>query len=232
MARVGLARATSIVDRNLACGHADQAIAAVGHLTDYALSAAASWERARLDLDAPNSAAALDYCHLIARESWDERARMVRLVSARVADEVRVRQSVQHGRLLHDEATGLPNRLLLLQHLATYVAAGGVISLAFLDLSASPSDQILHAIIATLDVDLLARYGPSELAAVVVGVTAIELADRIRACGAEALDHLTVGIAALVAPASVSALVAHADEALLTAQRRGGIWVNPCASPC
>ena len=233
MARVGLARAASIVDRTVAREHADHALAAVGHLTDYALSAAASWERARVDLDTPGSGAALDYCRLIARESWDERARMVRLVSARVADEVRVRRSVQHGRLLHDEATGLPNRMLLLQQLSTYVAAGGELSLAFLDLSASPSDQTLHAIIATLDVDLLARYGPGELAAVGVGVSALEMADRIRAaCGAGALDHLAVGIAALVAPASVSSLVAHADEALLTAQRRGGIWVNPCSSTC
>lgn len=232
MAQIGLSRATSIVDRDAAREHADHALAAVGHLTDYALSSAATWERVRLDLDVPGSTAAVDYCHLIAGESWDERVRMVRLVSARIAAEVRVRQSVQHGRLLHDEATGLPNRLLLLQQLAGYVAAGGVVSLAFLDLSSSPPEQALHAIIATLDVDLLARYGPSELAAVGVGVSALELADRIRACGAAPLDHLAVGIAALLAPSSVSALIAHADEALLTAQRRGGIWINPSASAC
>lgn len=234
MARIGLARASSKIDRGVARAHADLALGALDNQTDYALSTAASWERARLDLDGPATAAAADYCNLIARASWDERCRLVGSVAERIRAEVALRRAREIDHLLHDETTGLPNRLLLVQQLATYVAEArrieGVVSLAFLDLSASAPHEVLHEIIATLDVDFLARYDHGELAAVGVGLGGAELADRVRACSPGAIIHLTVGVAALASPSSVTTLVAHADEALLTARRRGGIWINPHAS--
>lgn len=229
MAHIGLARAAPTLDRETARLHAEEAMSAVGHLTDYALSMAASWERARLDLEGPTASAAADYCYLVAREGWEERVQLAGSVSSRVAVEVDIRRARQSDLLLYDDATGLPNRLLLLQQLAISVAAGGVVSLAFLEFADGGSDRALQAVIATLNVEFLATCEFGQLAAVSVEAGADELADRIRTCNAEALRHLTVGVAALAPPSSVTALVAHADEALLAARRRGGIWINPHA---
>jgi GGDEF domain-containing protein len=104
------------------------------------------------------------------------------------------------------------------------------VSVAFLDVREDAFDETLDKVIAILQVDVLARYDTHELAVFAVGLTGQVLAERIRACGPDVLHNLTVGVASLPAPLSMTGLLLHADEALHAAHRQGGLVVNNHAS--
>lgn len=235
VARLGLVRAFSGLDPVTARAHAERALLAVGHTTDYALALGARWERARLQLDDPSvTSETVDYALMLARDSWEERTRRVESAADRIAAEIARRQARKTEGLFYDPVTGLPNRFALLRQLDGYVgdsrSGGGPVGLAFIALDAEAPDDLVQTITATLPVDYLACYGSTELVAMMAGSHATELARRITACGADVLEHVTVGVASLDRPGSVAGLVAHADEALLEARRTGGMVVNPASS--
>ena len=132
--------------------------------------------------------------------------------------------------MLFDAGTGLASRFAFVQRMSTAVEEaqqrGDVLSIAFMNVRADAFEETLDKLIATLKVDVLARYDTYELATLAVGSDGAELADRIRACGTDVLTHVTAGVATLQEPWSVSGLVMHADEALRTAGERGGVCIS------
>jgi GGDEF domain-containing protein len=231
VARIGLIRAYSNMNAEAAVAQADRALLSITHTTDYALAMGAAWERVRLFVDQPGVEAELDYALRLAKMSWEERARVSSTMESRIAHEtVRRQQARETERLLYDGGTGLASRVSFLQQLAARVTEaqqlGSAVGIGFLELPANEFDDTLERILPTLQVDLIARYDTHELAVVALGLDGEDLAARIRACGTEVLRHLTAGVASLIAPTSVTALMLHADEALLAARQRGGIVVN------
>lgn len=231
VARIGLVRAYSNTNDGSALAHAERALLSITHTTDYALAVGAVWERVRLYLDQPGVGAAWDYAQLLANTSWEDRVRVSATMESRIASETfRRQQARETERLLYDGATGLASRVSFLQRLVADVSdaqqRGSAVSIGFVEVRAEAFDDTLERIIATLQVDLLARYDTHELAVLVVGQDGADLAARIRACGEDVLHHVTVGVASLTAPPSVTGLILHADEALFAARQRGGLFVN------
>jgi GGDEF domain-containing protein len=235
MARLGLVRALAELDRTAALAQSERALLSVAHTTDYAPSLGVAWEHARLHLDDTGAQVAAEYARLLAQASWDERTARAEAVAERVAvASARRAEAKDTERLLYDAATGLPNRLSFVQRLAGDVAeanrTGSSVGVALLDLPDGAFDELLDEVVATLAVDFLARIGPSELAAIGVGLDATQVARRIEDCAPAAAARLIAGVASLQAPPSVTGLVVHADEALLTARKTGGVVVNPFSS--
>lgn len=235
VARLGLVRAHASSSSPVALAHAERAILSIGHTTDYALAMGAVWERARLHVEQPEAAAAADYARLLARTSWDDRSRLASTMESRITVETARRQEAREiERVLYDSATGLASRLSFLRQLERHLAddsqRGQDVCVGLLEVDAEGFDDTLEKIIATLQVELLARYDRRELAVIAIGIDGDELVARIEACGADVLDHLTGGVAALEAPTSATGLILHADEALLAARRNGGLRVNPHAT--
>ena len=232
MARLGLVRAYAGLDLDAALAQSERALLSVAHTTDYAPARGVAWEHARLYLDDPAAQVAADYARLLAQASWDERTGRADAVAERIAvASARLAEAKDTERLLYDAATGLPNRLSFVRRLTDDVEAAGsdrgVVGVALLELPDGAFDEVLDELVATFAVDFLARSGPAELAAIGVGLDAAELARRIEACGTHITDRLVAGVASLRAPPSVTGVLAHADEALVTARRERGVVVNP-----
>lgn len=231
VARIGLVRALSNLTDQTALAQAERAVLSISHTTDYALAMGAAWERARLYLDQPDVAATADYAKLLAKTSWEERDRLAASMGTRIAAATSRRQQMRETeRVLFDAATGLVSRVSFLQRLSSQVAdarqSGVAVSVGFMDVRVDGFDETLDRVIAILQVDVLARYDTHELAVFAVGLTGPALAERIRVCGTDVLDNLTVGIASLPAPLSMTGLLLHADEALHVALRQGGLVIN------
>lgn len=231
VARLGLVRAHSSHSVGTALAHAERALLSISHTTDYALVMGAVWERARLYINEPSVETAATYAQLLARTSWRDRSQLAATMGARIATETMRRQEDRATeRLLYDAATGLVSRLSFLQQLSARVRdaerTGDQVCVGFLEVSAESFDDALDKIIATLQVDVLARYDHRELAVIAVGVSGDLLESRIRACGDDVVSHLTGGIASLSPPTSTAGLIMHADEALHIARRAGGLQVN------
>lgn len=235
MARLGLVRAFAGLDRQTALAQSERALLSVAHTTDYAPSLGVAWEHARLHLDDPGAEVAADYARLLARASWAERTGRAEAVAERIAvATARLAEAKDTERLLYDSTTGLPNRLSFVRRLADDVTDASqhlsVVAVALLELADGAFDEVLDELVATFPVDFLARSGPSELAAIGVGLDARELASRIEACGPNVTDRMIAGVASLRAPPSVTGVLAHADEALAMARRNRGVVVNPFSS--
>jgi len=235
VARIGLVRALSNLTAQTALAQAERALLSISHTTDYALAMGAAWERARLYVDQPGVTATVEYAQLLARTSWQERDRLAASMGTRIAAATSRRQQMRDTeRVLFDAGTGLASRVSFLQRLSSEVAdghqSGNTVSVAFLDVREDAFDETLDKVIAILQVDVLARYDTHELAVFAVGLTGQVLAERIRACGPDVLRNLTVGVASLPAPLSMTGLLLHADEALHAAHRQGGLVVNNHAS--
>ena len=231
IARLGLVRAHSAQIGSAALAHAERALLSITHTTDYALAMGAVWERARLYVHEPDVAVAASYAQMLARTSWRDRSQLASTMDARITTETMRRQEARATeRLLYDAATGLVSRLSFLQRLSGHLAdsrhKGDTVSVAFLEVSAGAFDETLDKIIATLQVDVLARYDHHELAVIAIGITGDDLGSRIRACGDDVVRHITGGIASLTTPTSAAGLIMHADEALLLARQAGGLHVN------
>ena len=88
----------------------------------------------------------------------------------------------------------------------------------------------LFEVVATSQVDVLARYDTRELAAIGAGLDG-QTRRRIRACGDSRSSTTAVGVASLTAPPSITGLIVHAEEALsplaTTAASRSIRWGDP-----
>ena len=110
--------------------------------------------------------------------------------------------------------------------MAELLGGAEFVCLAFLDLSPSASDEDHARAHRDTRGRLPCSLRQHGLAAVCVGVGAAgcrtdpSLSPEVRRA-----PHGWV--AALAQPSSVTSLVAHADEALMTARRRSGVWINP-----
>lgn len=228
MSRMGLVRAYAAQDRERASDLAERLIDAVKASTDRPLALSAAWERTRLHTMAADTAAtpAARYTRILERDRWDQRTRDARATRGRIQRELDRRAAAATDTAFLDAGTGLPNRFALEVRLRSCIEraqeGSDPVSLAVISIDRDAGVDTMNRLAATLDVDFLARLSAHELAAIGVGQHASELADRVRRCDPLTVGHLTVGVASLAAPTSVSALLVHADEALLEAARRGG----------
>lgn len=226
MSRMGLVRAYAAHDPARAAELAERLIAAITPSTDRPLARSAAWERARLHAADALDDAATRYTRMLELDRWDQRSRDARATRGQIERELERRAAAATDTAFLDAGTGLPNRFALEVNLRGCIerasATSDPVSLAVIAIDRDAGAETMNRLAATLDVDFLARLSSHELAAVGVGKHAADLASQLTACDPETVTHLTVGVASLTRPSSVSALLVHADEALLEAARRGG----------
>lgn len=148
----------------------------------------------------------------------------------------------------HDDLTGLPNRVLVLQRLSQALALGEEVAVLFCDVDHfktvndrwghAAGDRLLVGIAGRLarsvrEVDVVGRFGGDEFVVVARSVSAVPelaaLAERLRAATGEPLDlgpvqvrpSLSVGGAVASPGATTADVLSAADGALYTAKQAG-----------